>query len=270
MGFDRATAFYEEPGGALDIVPADGKWINAIVTLDAPIADGVEALIVRNGTSPEGWEIVAIGSLDSEGNPIVTFAFRVYDGAGIAAVAPNSYTFTADDLLADNVGFRLTAFFYPTTVGFPLGQIAMGVEGSVFGPVTLGSVYSNAAPDLILGAGVGSQEDWITARTICGLAGGDGDYSALSQPAHAQWVGIVGESSEMQPLSPSIDVLGTPTPVPGYTADNGWRGNNPYLPPGDAPDPLAPFIGTESLVVTGSGELTTVCGTVNFANPFDL
>jgi hypothetical protein len=53
--------------------------------------------------------------------------------------------------------------------------------------------------------------------------------------------------------------------VPGYSADNGWRGNNPYLPTGDAPDPLLPFIGATPLAVTGAGDLTTVCGTVNFA-----
>ena len=44
-GFDRAVNWYEDPGGALDITPADGQWINLIASIDAPVPDTVEGCL---------------------------------------------------------------------------------------------------------------------------------------------------------------------------------------------------------------------------------
>jgi hypothetical protein len=261
-GFTRSDpgAYYQEPGGALDIVPAAGYWLAFLVKIGAPLPDGVDIFIARNGTAPEGWELIANRALIG-GEEGVSFTFRVYDGAAIAATR-TSITMTLEDLtsgLYDAIGFRINAFFLPPTGGFPDGRITIATEGTVQSMVPLTSTYSNTSPVLNLGIGTaGLEQDLGTTGAICGIAGGEGDYEALQFAAHAEWLDLVAEVPQLVAVPETVDGFS----APGYTADNGWRGNLPYLTPGDAPDPLAPFIGATDLIETGN--LSVACGSAPF------
>jgi hypothetical protein len=267
QGFARGEGgrYYEEPGGALDIVPAAGYWLNFLVGIGGALPVGVDKFIARNGTAPGGWELIANQALigTDEG---VTFTFRVYDGAGITA-STTTAVFTLAPLVGNQLpgpmGFRISAFFLPPSGPAPFGEIILAIEGSLFTPaVGLLAAYANGAPSLLLGIGTGAlAEDWTPPQSICGLVGGEGDYGALESVAHRAWIQQVADESQVV-VMPSM-VGGAP--VPGYTADHGWRGNNPYINPGDAPDPLLPFVGADSLVEAGgTGTLVVDCGTATF------
>jgi hypothetical protein len=267
QGFARGEGgrYYTEPGGALDIVPAVGTWLNFIVDFGAPLALGTSEFIARNGTDPEGWELIANQGMAVDGEG-VSFTFRVYDGAGVTASVTTTTIFSLAllDGILDSIGFRISAFFLPPSGPAPNGQIAIAVEGLLTTPfASLLAPYVNTTPALLLGIGTGAlTEDFGPPQSICGLAGGEGDFTALESAAHTAWIAQVAAESQMV-VMPGV-VSGNA--VPGYTVEDGWRGNNPYLSSGDAPDPLAPFVGADSLVEAGgTGTLTVECGTVIFS-----
>ena len=252
-------AYYEEPGGALDLAPG-GYWLGALIHVDHALPDGVEQYIAMNSGAPgtEGWELV----YNKKTSTAYEFKFRVYDGAGIAASVTTPSVFISPNVDED-IPIRIAAFFLAPTGGAPNGAIAINAENQpAF--ASLASPYSNPSPYLRLGVSTLDEEQSMSPpQCIYGLEGGEGDYDASDVlPVTADWYQRVKNALQLVPMPP--DVAGVP--VGGYTVDNGWRGNNPYLSPGVAPSPLPPFAGDTSLVYGGgTGNLTVECGPVLFA-----
>lgn len=271
-GFARGEGgrYYQEVGGALNVVPATGYWLNFLVGIGAAPPAGVDQFIARNSAAPNGWDLIANRAVAADLTDGVNFTFRVYDGAVLTASVTSLVTYSlaalTNALITGPIGFRISALFLPPTGGFPSGQITIGVEGSVTTPFSaLTAPYVNAVPDLLLGIGIGvPAEDFVPPQSICGLVGGEGNYAGVEEAAHDQWIDSVEAGSEIVSMPALVGGL----LVPGYSQDAGWRGNNPYISPGVAPDPLASFIaGGASLVKAGgTGDLTTTCGTVTFFN----
>lgn len=268
--------FYEDAGGALDIVPASGFFLNAIVGVSAP-PDGEEVIARNGGVAAEGWELVMFDP--GLAFPAVNFRFRVFDGVGPVEVTVfGTPGFSLDPSFVnpsgffnfpDRVFFRIScAFFVPgSPVGGAFGAIAISVEGRDSTAPTLAAAYVNTTPLLLVGSD--TLRAFEDPNCIHGVAGGTAPWSSgavFPVTAH-QWAGSVA------PLSNSL--IGTisdggsyqlePMPDPsslGVVNTNGWRANYPELPTGDAPSPFLPFIGATPLLYANgppSGALTVSC-----------
>lgn len=277
-GFSDAfpNQFYQDAGGALDIVPATGFFLNAIVGVSAPPDN--EEVIARNGSvASEGWELVMFDP--GVGTPSVNFRFRVYDAGGPIEVIPTG-SFSLDPTAVLNPGltnfpdrifFRISCAFYPAGgSGGAFGTIQIRVEGFSFTAAALTAAYVNTTPLLLVGSD--TLRAFEVPNCIHGIAGGTctwpvGDISFL--PTVDAWAASVGPYDISSPTAGFVSDTGSyqlePMPDPlsvGVTNTNGWRANYPELPQGDAPSPFLPFIGATPLLYANgppSGALTVTC-----------
>jgi hypothetical protein len=263
---DPAGQWYEDPGGALPLVPGAGFWIGAVIGVAAAPSGGTPVeFIARNGAvSGEGWDLIMNdgGPDPSSGNPRVSFTFAVYDGAVVTAAATTGAAeFVLDPQAGiDRVFYRILAWFLPPPDGGAFGSINIAQEGFVAGaPIPLAAAYVNTTPFLTVGKGDILGTALTAPNCLHGLVGGDGvklgDDADMAAAALA-WARQVHVEYQIVPLAPPA--------LPAITTIAGWRGNTPYLLEGDAPDPLAPFVGAVPLVfanaVPPASLLSVSCG----------
>lgn len=273
---DLSGNWYVDTGGVLPLVPANGFFIGAVVAVSqAPTGIPAEAVIASNGNVVnEGWELVMFaGTPTPEGQETVGFAFRVFDGAGIAAqVVTEPLVLDIDpDVGVDQLLIRVMAWFEAPDAGAVNGAInidAEGARGSV-GREELTSPYVNSDPLFKMGVGSGIRP-FELPNCIHGLVGGDGVpggatvsgsmylvLEGVSVDNFPGWFAQIGpwtnalsanappEGHQYQIVAPDGGTL-----VPTLNPTNGWRANNPPVISGEsgaAPNPLLPFLGAVDL-----------------------
>lgn len=261
MADDAESQFYEDPGGALDIVPASGWFLGTVFKLSAkPDSDEI---IVRNGAmAGEGWQIEALAF---GGATQVGFRMTVWDTGGARTLDSSLLTFPFSALLpehgVDGLYVRLSAVFYPpgSSEGGAFGSFTFRVEGgNVSGATPLVAAYLNSSPHLFLGDDAAGGSAFEPPNCIHGLIGGDGpmgDNADEYVTAHQQWIESIGPAvTSTSPLEYSdggsyqIEPFPDPSGLGRFANTNGWRANNPFLGPGIAPNPWEPFIGATDLV----------------------
>jgi len=272
--FSEAPQYYEDAGGVLDIVPASGFFLNAIVRVTAP-PNNTE-VIARNGGAPsEGWELLMRDATgETSPLPAVGFNFRVWDTSGLreVLVGPLNLVDLTGGLFDPypSVYMRVAAVFFPpgSTLGSTFGAIRVSAE-DIQGAATvpLLAAYVNTTPLFQMGFATG--QAFEPPNCIHGVEGGDGitgevaggytesaqAWKALVAPFNVGPT-LISDSGSYQ-MEPMPDVLSA-----GITTTNGWRANNPVLPAGNAPDPWVPFVGAVSLLYANAPPpyLTVDCG----------
>jgi hypothetical protein len=244
--------WYEDTGGVLPLDPANGFFIAAVVGI-AVVPSNFE-VIARNGdVANEGWELRAVNSGVNPvtGNPLLSFDFRVYDGAVVTAtVTAGPFEIAPEiepQLGVSQILFRVFAWFDTPDGGAPNGTINIRAEdqtGLVGVGAALTNPYVNTTPFFRVGAATIVSTALTLPNCIHGIVGGDGipagaTDATLAGPYLAWLASVKAESQIVAPLPD----LGIPT----LLSSNGWRANNPFLGPGDAPDPVIPFLGPVDL-----------------------
>lgn len=262
QGFSQEISgnWYQDLGGVLPLVPANGFFVGAVVGIATPPSGpSSEAVIASNGNvANEGWELVAFaGPPFPDGTPTVGFAFRVFDGAGIAAqsATPALAIFTDPQLGVDQIVYRVWAWFEPPSVGFTDGAIEILAETSLGGLAPLSAPYVNSDPRFFMGVGSGLRP-FSLPNCIHGVVGGDGvpvgsqsNMRILGgrwQEQIGPYFNASGPEPEYQIVAPDGGIL-----VPSLNPTDGWRANNPPVisnqGPEAAPNPMPPFIGSVDL-----------------------
>jgi hypothetical protein len=241
LGF-MGDAYYQDLGGALPLVPANGFWVGAVVRVEETPAFGTVHTIAQNGNVElEGWDLIMENpGADADGNAQVRFGFRAYDNLGALPVV-YSYPFRVDAI----DGYLLTGIAFRVFAYYGVGNLGLRVEGSSLPAVGMANAYINSVPLLRLGCGR-SGNPFVAPNTIMGLVGGEGTFTFPGNRTTPDgWAEDIALEGQIVGVRTTLGVADAAT-------TNGWRLNNPSLNPGDAPDPLVAFAGATNLVEQGT------------------
>jgi hypothetical protein len=249
--FDAGAQVYEEPGGALDIVPASG-WFIATAVKVTSLPTGPQTILRNGNVIGEGWELVMDAGLNQD-----QIDFRLTVNAVTSEVNVDFPTAVLENLQLIHgsdfgLWYRVFAWFYPpgSLLGGVNGAFRIRAENfSATSDTSMVAPYVNSSPDLFAGL---TLED---PNCIMGLVGGNG---VLGDGTDDMPSVAIAWSAEVGPYEVLSDVISDYTTaayqivaVPDITGlgnivnTNGWR---PAPPPGVAPNPLEPFIGVPPLV----------------------
>jgi hypothetical protein len=249
--FGGGAQAYEEPGGALAIVPDNGWFVATVVKMTTE-PTGPQT-ILRNGTViGEGWEL----QVDDGAAPdTLLFTLTVNSVSATAQIDfPSSTLEDMQSIYGPDFGlwYRVFAWFYPpgSLLGNVNGAFTFRVEGQpAQSTPPLLAPYVNSNPDLFMG---NTLED---PNCIMGLVGGDGvlgdGTDDMPSVANA-WAAEVGPFktgsgvvSDNTTAAYQIVAVPDETGLGNINNTNGWRAEGNPRP---APNPLEPFIGVPPLV----------------------
>jgi hypothetical protein len=246
-GFENIV-FYQNASGPLDIVPASGFFLGALVGVAEPPA-GV-AVIARNGDPLNGWQLDMIDNSGAWGAG-VSFRYTVYDGANIAAqvVTPLVSLANVGGIGPPKLFVDVMVAFYQPALFPPDGMIAIAIGGALMGSEALAAPYANANPQLLVGRDVDElgADTFDSPNCISGLVGGTAPWTDQTLAAvSGQWRDALTAGGDTT-AAPGQMVEVPTTSVPGMVNTNGWRIPGGSVPGAAAPSPLAGFIGAEAL-----------------------
>lgn len=229
---------------------ATGFFVGAVVGLE--VVPAGSNVIARSGNLiDEGWTLDIIpGGQPGE----VAFRFTVGNGVGIAAQVQRSVFITnvGDPGGPETIFVSVLAGLSTAANDPPDGAAFIAVSGLTGGASFSGQVlnapYLNSAPSLRVGIGGIPGTQFAAPNCIQGIVGGTAPWTFGGGGTQ-----IIPIFNAWNALNASTDVAPTqiqsvpddPTTPIGIVNTNGWRSP---LVPGDAPNPLTPFVGAVNLV----------------------